>query len=87
MRNISIDSELTDIKVMLGKIEEHMKAINGKVARHADILQLDCPKKHELMDNKITDIRINTAKDNVKVAVVQTLVLAIIIALATMAIK
>lgn len=48
-----IEEDITDIKVSLGKIEEHLKNINGTVARHTKHINEICPIKHKEIDKLI----------------------------------
>lgn len=48
-----IHSDLTDIKVAVGKIEQHLSDMNGKLLKHSKFIETDCPLRRQDMHKKI----------------------------------
>jgi len=48
-----IRRDVTDIKIMLGKIEQHLKDMNGKLIAHDNFISEKCPVNRKEMYSKI----------------------------------
>lgn len=47
---VTIKEDITDIKVSVGKIEEHLKMMNGAMVRFNKHIQETCPTLHKEID-------------------------------------
>jgi hypothetical protein len=48
-----IITDITDIKVAVGKIEQHLTSMNGKLVRHSDFIYDKCPALRREVYNKM----------------------------------
>ena len=56
-----IKSDIKEILKLTYTQEEHLRTLNGKVARHDKSLFDDCPKRHDKINDSINSIKTKIA--------------------------
>jgi len=54
---MAIKDDITEIKVAVGKIEEHLKDMNGKLVKAEEHINKDCPGYRDGIKNKIDCVK------------------------------
>lgn len=83
------EEQITDILVSLRGIEEHLKQMNGRLLKHDDQLFVECPTRHNGLNEQISQLRVELAKLKTQIMVYVPLVNVVIAAaiLATLQLK
>ena len=66
---MAIKHDITEIKVAIGKVEQHLSDINGRIKRHEKYLSDKCPAKHKDLDNSIDLLKQETWKNTTKIGI------------------
>lgn len=54
MITMALNKDISDIKVSLGEIKQHLSDMNGKIAWHDEFINKEYPAKNSCLTRKIT---------------------------------
>jgi hypothetical protein len=78
-----LEADVTKIRIDVGAIKEHLRGINGKVGTHDTFLLNSCPKKHDELQKALAETKIELARSMTSQNIIQTIILAVVIAAVT----